>query len=72
MLRSSNVTSGKRNAMRNIYMTWQMMCIAALGCASSGIGVVILTLAVLAWNNCRPASGQDGLARAHRSATSQR
>jgi hypothetical protein len=58
--------------MRNIYMTWQMVCIAAFSCASSGIGVVILTLAICVWNNCRPASGQDALARAHRSETSQR
>jgi hypothetical protein len=58
--------------MRNIYMAWQMMSSAALSCASSGISVVILTLAILAWNNCRPASGQDDLAGAHGLETLQR
>lgn len=36
--------------MRNIYLTWQMMCAAALSYASSGMSVVLITLAILAWN----------------------
>jgi hypothetical protein len=36
--------------VRNIYLTWQMMCAAALSYASSGMSVVIVTLAIMAWN----------------------
>jgi hypothetical protein len=61
--------SGKkeRNAMRNLDMTWQVIGRVALSCALNGIGVAVVTLVILAWNNCVFAAGQDNLVPAQAS-----
>ena len=53
--------------MRNLSETWQGICSVALTCALNGIGVAVVTLAILAWNNCVSAAGHDDLVPAHAS-----
>jgi hypothetical protein len=44
--------------MRNIYLAWLTMWSVALSSASSGISVVLITLAILAWNRCQRQIGK--------------
>jgi hypothetical protein len=53
--------------MRNLCTTWQVIGSVALSCALDGIGVAVVTLAILAWNNCVSAAGHDDLVPAHAS-----
>ena len=53
--------------MRSHCTTWQVICSVALSCALNGIGVAVVILAILAWNNCVSAAGHDDLVPAHAS-----
>ncbi|MGA3222553.1 MAG: hypothetical protein ABSC65_02270 [Acidobacteriaceae bacterium] len=53
--------------MRNLYMAWQAIGNVVLSCALQGIGVAVVTLAILAWNNRVSAAGHDDLVPAHAS-----
>jgi hypothetical protein len=37
--------------MRSLFSIWQLVCSVALSCALNGVGVALVTLAILAWNN---------------------
>jgi hypothetical protein len=50
--------------MRNLYTAWEVICSVVLSCALNGIGVALVTLAILAWNNCVPAAGHEDLVAA--------
>jgi hypothetical protein len=50
--------------MRNFYVKWQLIGSVAASCATSGLSVVILTLVVLALNDCRVTFGLGGLTKA--------
>ena len=50
--------------MRNLYTAWEVICSVVLSCALSGIGVALVTLVILAWNNCVSATGHDDLVTA--------
>jgi hypothetical protein len=50
--------------MRNLYTAWEVICSVVLSCALNGIGVALVTLAILAWNNCVPVTGHDDLVAA--------
>ncbi len=50
--------------MRNLYTAWEVICSVVLSCALNGIVVALVTLAILAWNNCVSATGHDGLVAA--------
>src|ERR1700722_7270436 len=65
--RSRNRSGKERNAMRSHCTTWQVICSVALSCALNGIGVAVVILAILAWNNCVSAVGHDDLVPAHAS-----
>jgi hypothetical protein len=48
--------------VNNIYTIWRALSSLALSCALNGVGVAMVTLVILAWNNCRPATAQDNIA----------
>jgi hypothetical protein len=58
--------------VNNLYTIWRVLCSVALSCALNGVGVAMVTLVILAWNNCRPSTAPDNVAYAQNIAYTHR